>query len=37
MAWPRRYRGGDGSGSRGSPWERPMVTSVDLAAGVHGL
>ena len=36
-AWPHEYRGGDGSGGRGSPWERPMGTSVDLAAGVHGL
>ena len=37
QAWPRGYRGGDRSGSRGSPWERPMGTSVDLAPGVHGL
>ena len=35
MGEPRR--GGDGSGGRRSLWERPMGTSVDLAAGIHGL
>ena len=33
----RGLHGGDGRGGRGSPWARPMGTSVDLAAGVHGL
>ena len=36
MEEPRRSHT-DGSGSCGSLWGTPMGTSVDLAAGVHGL